>query len=316
VSRIKNVAHSIIDDVSDLKNILVFCRCRSSVDISADGSTLAIGSINNVLALTWNGTHYKQYLNNITSDDVWTTVSLSRDGNALAVGNLYSENNGEGGGVTTVYKVRPCCTGNTKLLRISFTTGNYPDENRWTLHIGNETIESQPFDGLPLMTFVEEICVPADVCVKFRVFDTAGDGIQFPGGYSVMLDGEEVASGGSDFSSVVTKHITGDCPTLCTGTTPDWVDGVGDECDWYERNDVPGCEVDGESYPAEDGSTAKDNCCYCFPVANNPMPSPAITYSAFPTASTLQTKPPTKTSFLTQFDELTTATENNEDGSN
>jgi hypothetical protein len=211
VSRIKNVAHSIIDDVSDLKNILVFCRCRSSVDINADGSTLAIGSINNVLALTWNGTHYTQYLNNIPSAYEWTTVSLSRDGNALAVGNLYSENNGEGGGVTTVYKVRPCCTGNTKLLRISFTTDDYPYENRWTLHIGNETIESQPFQGLFLTTIVVEKCVPADVCVKFRVFDSGGNGIYIPGGYSLMLDGEEVASGGSDFSYGESKYITGNC---------------------------------------------------------------------------------------------------------
>jgi hypothetical protein len=37
--------------------------------------------------------------------------------------------------------------------------------------------------------------VSHDVCVKFRVFDSGGDGIQDPGGYSVMLDGEEVANG-------------------------------------------------------------------------------------------------------------------------
>ena len=63
-----------------------------------------------------------------------------------------------GGGVTTVYKVRPPgCMGNKKLIRMSFTTDDYPYENRWTLHIGNEIIESQPFDGLQqLMTFVEE----------------------------------------------------------------------------------------------------------------------------------------------------------------
>ena len=61
------------------------------------------------------------------------------------------------------------------------------------------------------MTFVDEICVPADVCVKFRVFDSGGDGIQDKGGYSVMLDGEEVASGGSDFSYGESKYITGNC---------------------------------------------------------------------------------------------------------
>jgi hypothetical protein len=430
-------------DLSDLKSILILCCCRLSVDISADGSTLAIGSEFSVLALKWNGTHYTQHLNSIPSDDEWTTISLSRDGNAMAVGRPLS---GGGGGVTTVFKVRPPgCTGNKKLLRISFTTDDYPEENRWTLHIGNETIESQPYDGLLLMTFVKEICVPADVCVKFRVFDSVDYRIEDPGGYSVMLDGQEVANGvnflfkeGADFSSGETKYITGncDCPaglsllsivaqnlfppmvwalshqnstaaeeyvfirkmdheveifeecipegcwhltnplchagalatvydndydndyakdddyygylweynitykgwteaksgigdfcpegyetisfgeclpgeniavdyrtsssttlspsssssptSSCTGNTPDWVDGDGDGCDWYEENVVPGCEIYGEEYPAVDGSTAKENCCYCFLVANNPMPSPSITSSTSPTASKSQ----------------------------
>jgi hypothetical protein len=501
-----------------------------TIDISGDGSTLAIGSDISIWALKWNGTHYKQHLNNLPSGDA-SAISLSRDGNAMAVGIPSSR-----GGVTTVYKVRPQgCTGNKKLLHISFTTDNRPEQNRWALHIGNETIESQPYDGLPLMTFVKEICVPNNVCVKFRVFDSGGDGIQDPGGYSVMLDGEEVANGG-DFSYGESKYITGDCdcpagltllsivaqngelsnmewalshqnstlaeeyvfirtmghtveifeecipegcwhlsnpqchaadayynnddnvygfdwsynitykgwskanggdanfcpegnetisfgeclpgenievdyrtiapttlspsssssPTLCTGSTPDWVDGEGDGCDWYEineqnyglgceefgarspakdgstanescchcflsnnpmptfnptysptisispssssspsssctgntpdwvdgdgdgcdwyeRNDVLGCEEHGEEYAAEDGSTAKDNCCYCF-LSNNPMPSPTNIISISPTGTTLPTKPPTKPSIVTKFDELTT--ENNEDGMN
>jgi hypothetical protein len=429
-------------DLSDLKSILILCCCRLSVDISADGSTmaigctdgstLAIGSEFSVLTLKWNGTHYTQHLNSIPSDDEWTSISLSRDGNAMAVGRQLS---GGGGGVTTVYKVRPPgCTSNTKLLRISFRTDNFPWQNRWSLHIGNKTIESQPFNELQhLMTFVEEMCVPDDVCVQFRVFDTAGDGMQVPSGYSVMLDGEEVANGGADFIYGESKYITGDCdcpagltlisivaqnwwftkmewalshqnststeeyvftrtmdhiieifeecipdgcwhltnpqcagasatvynddfyyvddvipyvwwynitykgwseakggdgvfcpegsetisfgeclsgenvavdyrtaspttsispsssssPTSCTGNTPDWVDGEGYGCDWYEENDVPGCEENGAKCPAADGSTAKESCCYCF-LGNNPMQSPSITSSASPTASKSQ----------------------------
>jgi hypothetical protein len=427
---------------------VVFWCCRLSVDISSDGYTLAIRSDISIWALKWNGTHYTQYLNNLPSG-VASAISLSRDGNALAVGHPSSGNNG---GVTTVYKVRPAgCTGNTKLVRISFTTDDKPEENRWTLHIGNDTIQSQPYYGLRLMTFVKEICVPNNVCVKFRVFDSGGNGIQDPGGYSVMLDGVEVANG-DDFSQSETKYITGDCncpaglsllsivaknsydvdipmewalsyqnktaereyvfnrtmnhdieifeecipdgcwhlsnpqchnvhcwsdlvyddwwaynitykgwskakreeggrdyfcpegdetisfgeclpgenatvkyirytptisisplssssptyplttsispstssPTLCTGNTPDWVDEDSYGCDWYEKNDVPGCEKYGAEWPADDGSTAKDNCCYCFLVANNPMPSPSITSSASPTGTTSQTPmPPT-----------------------
>jgi hypothetical protein len=478
------------------------------IDISGDGSTLAIRSDISIWALKWNDTHYTQHFNSLPSGEA-SAVSLSRDGNAMAAGIPSSR-----GGVTTVYKVRPAgCMGNTKLLRISFTTDYFPEQNRWTLHIGNETIESQPYDGLPLTTFVKEICVPNDVCIKFRVydsivdqdvgglFDSGGDGIQDPGGYSVMLDGKEVANGddfrfkeGGDLRFGETKYITGDCncpaglsllsivasdskfleiqmrwalsyqnntsageyafirtmnhtveifeecipegcwhlsnpqcherwftddlvdymygnwwynitynglseikssegteyfcpqgnetisfgeclpgenvtvkyvtptmsptasisptcsnntpgcfelgipyptypptisispsssssPTLCTGNTPDWVDGEGYGCGSYEELDFPGCPKYGsDPYWIGDMGSASENCCYCrFQVANNSTPSPSITYSAFPTASTLQTKPPTKPSFLTKltkFDELTTATENNEDGTN
>ena len=172
---------------------------------------MAIGSDISILALKWNGTHYTQYLNSIPSVE-FSAISLSRDGNALAVGIPSSGNNG---GVTTVYKVRPpSCTGDSKLLRISFTTDDKPEENRWTLQIGNETIESQLYDEFTLTTFVKEICVPNDECVKFRAYDTTGNGMQVPGGYSVMLDGEEVANGGADLGYGTTKYITGDC-TVC-----------------------------------------------------------------------------------------------------
>ena len=48
----------------------------------------------------------------------------------------------------------------------------------------------------------------------------------------------------------------------CTGNTPDWVDSYGDGCDWYENNDVPGCDSYGSDYDGGVG-VAKENCCYC-----------------------------------------------------
>jgi hypothetical protein len=180
----------------------------------------------NVLALKWNGTHYTQLLNSVPvqSLQIVDSISLSPDGNALAVGAYDSSNDILGETKTTVYKVRwPDCMDNEKLLRISFTTDDYPQENRWTVQYGNETIESQHYNtSQRLMTYNEEICVPADVCIKFSVFDTGGNGMQVPGSYSVMLDGEEVANG-SDFSSdeenirfsfssdEETIHISGNC---------------------------------------------------------------------------------------------------------
>jgi hypothetical protein len=118
-----------------------------------------------------------------------------------------------------------------------------------------------------------------------------GDGDFCPEGnetisFGECLPGENVAV---DYRTIApTTSISptsSSSPTLCAGNTPDWVDGYGDGCDWYEENDVPGCEEYGASCPAVDGSTAKESCCYCFPVANNPIPSPSITSSASPTTA-------------------------------
>ena len=43
------------------------------------------------------------------------------------------------------------------------------------------------------------------------------------------------------------------CEFYCTNTVG-WVDAVGNECDWYETNDLPGCPS---------SNATKDNCCYC-----------------------------------------------------
>jgi len=59
-------------------------------------------------------------------------------------------------------------------------------------------------------------------------------------------------------------------PSSCKDT-PGWVDNWGDSCDWYEKNDSPGC-------PAYGGS-ANGNCCYCGrnPTASIPLPVPSPT---------------------------------------
>ena len=205
---------SLLDNRPEHQHIWVFCCCRSSlVDISSDGSTLAIGSESTtdpyVFALKWNGTHYTQLLNSVPlqSLQIVDAISLSPDGNALAVG-AYDYTSFIP--YTTVYKVRPPgCMDNEKLLRISFTTDLYPEQNHWTVQYGNETFKSQPYNtSQRFMTYNEEICVPADVCIQFSVFDTKGDGINFPGGYSVMLHGihgKEVASNYGDILGLMKK---------------------------------------------------------------------------------------------------------------
>ena len=48
----------------------------------------------------------------------------------------------------------------------------------------------------------------------------------------------------------------------CIQNTPDWKDYFGDDCSWYEENDMPGCPTYGMDYVGSMG-VAFDNCCYC-----------------------------------------------------
>ena len=52
-------------------------------------------------------------------------------------------------------------------------------------------------------------------------------------------------------------------PSACTDNFPNWVNSYGNGCDWYEQNDLPGCEYYGTLFEGEMG-TAIDHCCYCF----------------------------------------------------
>ena len=191
-----------------------------SVDLSADGSTLAIGTSTEtpesdkqfIQVYRWNGTHYASYFNGLPAGET-SAVSLSRDGNALAVGLPYI---GKRGGTTTVYKFLPSstCEDGFQQLRISLTTDSNPIETRWTLQIGsNTTVESQSYEGFPFATFVEEYCIPVHSCIKFVVYDEGHNGMSQPGVYSLILGGEEVARGGEFDRFYLHRIGECDCPT-------------------------------------------------------------------------------------------------------
>lgn len=190
-----------------------------SVDLSADGYTLAIGASTEtsesdnefIQVYRWNGTHYAAYFNGLPAGET-SAVSLSRDGNALAVGLPYI---GKRGGTTTVYKFLPSstCEDGFQQLRISLTTDGNPIETRWTLLIGlNTTVESQSYEGFPFATFVEEYCIPVHACIKFVVYDEGHNGMSPPGVYSLILEGEEVARGGEFDRYYLHRIGECDCP--------------------------------------------------------------------------------------------------------
>lgn len=156
-----------------------------SVDLSEDASILAVGtSVENPLPTDesirmykWDGTQYNALFNGVPSGPA-ASLSLSGDGKALAVGLPFDSSNGGLTRVYNFYSESPCDDASEIPLRISFTTDGNPQETSWELQVDSEVkLISGSLSGHKYTTFVEEICVPAEACVRFSVFDTEGDGV-------------------------------------------------------------------------------------------------------------------------------------------
>ena len=156
------------------------------MDLSADGNTLAIGTnVKNPLPndesirmYKWNDTHYEAFFNGVPAGPE-AFLSLSGDGISVAVGLPLDSSNG---GSTSVYSFYPesPCEDTSMLVRISFTTDENPHETSWELSVDSEVkLRSGSLSGHKYTTFVEEICVPNNSCVRFSVNDTEGDGVSF-----------------------------------------------------------------------------------------------------------------------------------------
>jgi hypothetical protein len=124
----------------------------------------------------WDGESYKASFNGVLGGP-GNSVSLSSDGKAVAVGLPFDSSNG---GSTRVYKFYPSspCDPSEVPLRISFTTDGKPEETSWELQVDSKAkMSSGSLAGYMYTTFVEEVCVPAESCVNFIVYDTQGDGV-------------------------------------------------------------------------------------------------------------------------------------------
>ena len=108
------------------------------------------------------------------------SLSLSGDGKAIAVGLPFDSLNLNGGStrVYNFYSASPCDDPSEKSLRISFTTDGRPEESTWELRVDSKLKRrSGSLSGHAYTTFVEEMCVPVESCVRFLVYDTQGDGV-------------------------------------------------------------------------------------------------------------------------------------------
>ncbi|MFM1875290.1 MAG: hypothetical protein RL266_1027, partial [Bacteroidota bacterium] len=91
-------------------------------------------------------------------------------------------------------------------VAIQILTDNYGYETEWNLldSDGNVLASGGQNDAYANATWYgDTVCVDENECMRFEIFDSFGDGIccgYGQGSYAVLIDGQEVASGG-DFDS-------------------------------------------------------------------------------------------------------------------
>jgi hypothetical protein len=193
-----------------------------SVVLSSDGSIVAAGtnsdnSTSAIRAFKWNGADYEQLWNDIPSG-VTSALAIADDGSVVAVGLPLSKDVALGGDVKVYGFLSDCLSGTTR-VRVSVTTDQTEQPNRWTLtgSSGDILLEGGPYTRGQEITFVHETCVNLDSdCLTFTMYyEGRGDGIRPPGGYSIVIGEEEVfkSAVGTEFFS---RHRFGNCDQLCT----------------------------------------------------------------------------------------------------
>ena len=124
-------------------------------------------------------------------------------------------------------------------IDIAILTDPYPGETTWeiTLHGTSEVIcFGGPYAGQYTL-YNERCCIPYDGCVDFTMYDSYGDGIYAPGGFTIELDGEVIFSNmgtGWSGSSISVMNFGGGCVPdtgACCVDQECVATNIQDECD-------------------------------------------------------------------------------------
>ncbi len=105
-------------------------------------------------------------------------------------------------------------------VKVNIATDNWGYETSWTLtDLAGSVVLEGGQEGIyeNNSTYSDSICVTADDCFFFEIYDTYGDGIYAPNGYELYVDEILVSSGSNDIEdyAIVTAH----CPDPCSMTT-------------------------------------------------------------------------------------------------
>ncbi|MBL7791047.1 MAG: hypothetical protein JNK77_01895, partial [Saprospiraceae bacterium] len=109
------------------------------------------------------------------------------------------------------------CGVNEVEVRVEITTDAYGGETYWTLTDLMGTVVMQGGQGGVYgnnTIYKDSLCVPADGCFFFEIYDTYGDGIFAPSGYELYVNELLVSSGSDDINSYA--YVTAHCPNACT----------------------------------------------------------------------------------------------------
>lgn len=98
-------------------------------------------------------------------------------------------------------------------LEIIITPDEWPAETSWEVkNAFGEIIGSGDSEG-------DVVCIDAGACIVFTIFDSYGDGIFEPGGYEVLLNGDSVAGGGTNFDYEMSHFFNCLDGQLCESAT-------------------------------------------------------------------------------------------------
>lgn len=106
------------------------------------------------------------------------------------------------------------CPSGESELQIIITPDNWPQETSWEVaNTMGEIVASGEAEG-------DIICLAEDDCYVFSLYDTYGDGIFEPGGYELLLNGDSLAAGGTNFDDQIDHFINCSAGAVCVSAEP------------------------------------------------------------------------------------------------
>ncbi len=112
------------------------------------------------------------------------------------------------------------CTGNYVSAEVTILTDTWPGETSWQLfNAANELVLSGGPYSTASTEYSASACVLPNECLSLAIYDSYGDGIFNPGGYSITVNGVEVGSGAVTGDGI-TQHFNCPVGSFCSTAAP------------------------------------------------------------------------------------------------